>query len=556
MLKSDYTMTQAEKHVLEKYSRNKRRAVNKNIPKIYKDGDYFSEEGVEGIYKDDGVIIEVNDEPKDEQLDQKEWGHLALRHSLAISSIVKVKEVKASTFFNKPKLSHLAVYLEKNNSNVVFVNTTLTITQKRNLEIYLNSYVSENFERIRRHNLKSAEKFGDATETHSEFSGASGPEDNNENIVKLRVLDRFDVILSIFASRAQSQISKYQLELAYLKSAKSRVNRGGNGLSTSFLTSFSDFDPSTFIKEGIVSEKEVVSAKQSGTKGTMGGSGEKQIELEKRLIANRETLLKEKLTEATKIRNKDILQRKERNLVFPTVSLIGYTNSGKTAIMNLLSNSDLESRDLLFQTLGTTMKKVSVYRNGSNSFLLLDTVGFISNLPHELVESFKSTLEETFHSDVLLHVVDVSNPMWEFQSKIVYSILDEIYPNKDYKPKIVEVWNKIDLLENLNDLKLKLEVCKFPVVPISALESTNIPALMKQIMTKTNEIFNKKESVIEVPFEKHTKVLDWLKKNVGEPSAIKYSDDGDRVSIKIAMNESQTSMYMENFVILRDKKKK
>lgn len=494
-------------------------------------------------------MIDLTNETDDENLKESEWKDITLRHSLAISSIIKVNEVKSSTFFNKNKLSNLASYLEVNKSNIIFVNYTLTITQKRNLEKYLNNYLTEKLDRVRKYNLKSAEKEGDATDTHSDFSAVSDTEVSEvDKSEKVKVLDRFDIILFIFASRAKSLISKYQLELAYLKAAKAKLHRGGLSTYQSFISGFSGLITSEFIKEHFDTTKEIVSGKQSAGKGSVGGSGETQLEIEKRNISNREKFLKDKLTSATTIKSKEIENRKSRNLLLPSVSLIGYTNSGKTAIMNLLTKADLESEDKLFQTLSTTIKKVTTGRLGGNSFLLLDTVGFISNLPHELVESFKSTLEETFHSDILLHIIDISNPMWEYQSKIVYSILDEIYPDKNYKHKVIEIWNKIDLLPNMNNLKDKAEGISFPVVPISALNKTNLKGMMSEIKNKIDLNFEKSSSILQTPFDKHYKILEWLRLNVGEPDKINYSNDGAMVAIKISMTKGQNEAYLQNFV--------
>ncbi len=143
--------------------------------------------------------------------------------------------------------------------------------------------------------------------------------------------------------------------------------------------------------------------------------------------------------------------------------------------------------------------------------MLIDTIGFISHLPHELVESFKSTLEEILYADVLIHVVDISNPMWEYQSKVVYSVLDELYPDKSYEKKIFEVWNKIDLVTDLEEIKLRVSMNKYRVVPISAKERVNLNKLIKEIKLKVDEQFGKSPTNLKVSFESHEKVLNWLR---------------------------------------------
>lgn len=522
-------------------------------------------------------MIEVDNDKEEMELDESEWKNMILRHSLAVSSIIKVNETKASTYLNKYVMSRLTSYLEENKINVVFVNSTLTFTQKRNMEKYFNDYLLDKLDRVRRYNLKSSEKEGDATDTHSEFSNISEASDFSDvesnleisskvSSTKIKVLDRFDVILFIFASKANSNISKFQLELAYLKSAKSKLNRGGSSAFKSYIKGLSGIIKSQFISETIDTTKEIVSGKQSSGKGSLGGSGEKQIELEKRMIATRENELKERIFKASEQKKKEILSRKENNPI-PSVSLIGYTNSGKTAIMNLLAKSNLDSEDVLFQTLSTTIKKVDTNKKGSNSFFLMDTVGFISNLPLELVDSFKSTIEEMLYSDVILHVIDVSNPMHEYQSKVVYSILDDIYKkngdvNLEYKKRVIEVWNKIDLLSSIDEIKKKIQVREEQddqskindnndnsrvIVPISALEKVNIKNLIKEIEIMINLIFNRKEYSIEVLYEDYNSIYEWLKNISSEPRKVGYSKNGTKVGFKVYFDEVQKDVFMKSF---------
>jgi len=189
--------------------------------------------------------------------------------------------------------------------------------------------------------------------------------------------------------------------------------------------------------------------------------------------------------------------------------------------MNLISKTELESKNNLFQTLTTVIKKyVSFHLNNlrirfpnqQNAFLL-DTVGFISNLPHELVESFKATLEEIFTADILLHIIDISNPQYEFQKEIVYKVLDEIYPKDyNYKTKIIEVWNKIDLLNNSSfDVQENMNKSEYSVVPISATKKINIQMLYEEITNKLNKDQGKILRKLSVSFEEFDKTLKWMK---------------------------------------------
>ncbi len=227
---------------------------------------------------------------------------------------------------------------------------------------------------------------------------------NIEATLKCRVIDRNNLILDIFAYRARSSYARTQVELAQYQYLLPRLT----GMWTHL-------------------------EKQQGGIG-LKGPGEKEIETDRRVIKDRITLLKEKLK---KIDKQKITQRKNRSGMI-RVALVGYTNAGKSTIMNLLSKSDVFAEDKLFATLDTTVRKVVI---GNLPFLLSDTVGFIRKLPHALIESFKSTLDEVFEADVLIHVVDISHPEFEEQMDVVNQTLAEIKAND--KP-VITVFNKID----------------------------------------------------------------------------------------------------------------
>ena len=227
---------------------------------------------------------------------------------------------------------------------------------------------------------------------------------NIEQVLKCKVLDRTHLILDIFSKRAQTAHAKVQVELAQYQYLLPRLTRMWTHLE-----------------------------KQRGGIG-MRGPGEKEIETDRRIIRDRISLLKAKLQEIDKQKS---TQRGNREK-YVRVALVGYTNVGKSTIMNLLSKSDVFAENKLFATLDTTVRKV-VFDN--LPFLLSDTVGFIRKLPHTLVESFKSTLDEIRETDLLLHVVDISHPDFEEQIEIVNRTLSEI--DAGGKPMII-IFNKID----------------------------------------------------------------------------------------------------------------
>jgi GTP-binding protein HflX len=216
----------------------------------------------------------------------------------------------------------------------------------------LNNYINENNDRIRSYNLKSSLKpEGEPTDTESNFSEAPTNE-GNKGDRQIQIFDRFNIILSIFAQRAHSEMSQLQIELAYLKYIKSRLARGGHA---NYEKIYKEFKGSFFTDHA--TNFEVVSGKQSTVKGSVGGSGETQLELEKRKVSLREGQIKEILAKLTERRKIEREYRREKASSIPTFALLGYTNAGKTALMNSMAGTSLESENKLFQTLTTIIKR-------------------------------------------------------------------------------------------------------------------------------------------------------------------------------------------------------
>ena len=291
---------------------------------------------------------------------------------------------------------------------------------------------------------------------------------NIEKAVNIKTIDRSDLILDIFARRAKTAQAKAQVELAQyqyilprLRGMWKHLERLGGGIGTR-------------------------------------GPGESEIETDRRIVREKISLLRRKLTE---IEKQAFTQRKERG-EFIRVALVGYTNVGKSTIMNLLSKSDVLAENKLFATLDTTTRKI-VFEN--TPFLLSDTVGFIRKLPHHLIESFKSTLDEVKESDILLHVVDISHRMYEDQMKVVNATLVELGCGD--KP-IITVFNKMDAYEKntfdewlekdvrdalLHELKKRWENetdsrCVF----ISAIERRDIDRFRTTLLNLVREMYTKR----------------------------------------------------------------
>ncbi|MDD4343803.1 MAG: GTPase HflX, partial [Eubacteriales bacterium] len=306
--------------------------------------------------------------------------------------------------------------------------------------------------------------------------------------LNVKIIDRTNLILDIFAQRAKSNEGKLQVELAQLKYLLPRIM--GQGLALSRL---------------------------GGGVGTRG-PGETKLETDRRHIRRRIESLENQLQSVKQRR--DIQKQNRIKKELPLVSLVGYTNSGKSTLLNTLSNDNIYAEDLLFATLDTTTRAIT-FEDSGNKVLLTDTVGFISNIPHQLISAFKSTLEEVVEADLLLHVVDISNPNWENQLKVVNKVLEEL---KALDKNMIYVFNKIDAVDKDNvHLSLDREF-----YTISAKTGEGIKELLKGIEKHSyNNIIIK----ILIPYQ-DSKTLS-LAHQHGEVQETEHLDDGSLLTLKI-----------------------
>ncbi len=325
---------------------------------------------------------------------------------------------------------------------------------------------------------------------------------NLEKELNIKVIDRTALILEIFGERAQTSEGKLQVELAHLTYQRSRLVRSWTHLE-----------------------------RQRGGAGFLGGPGETQIELDRRIIDNKIVRIKKELEKVKQTRG---LQRGARQKVpYPVVALVGYTNAGKSSLFNRIANAGVFAEDLLFATLDNTLRKIKL--PSGREVILSDTVGFISDLPHELIMSFRATLEEVLAADIIVHVRDIANENTAVQRRDVISVLKSLGLNEaEEQSNYIELLNKTDLLSPEQQKNLKQNKKK-NTLPVSALTGAGI----EEFLHKIDEILSEQNKTVSLNIPAADgALLAWLHQNA---LILNTKLHEDKLCLELKINEANLS---------------
>lgn len=327
---------------------------------------------------------------------------------------------------------------------------------------------------------------------------------NLEKAWHCKVIDRTALILEIFGARARTHEGKLQVELAALSYQKGRLVRSWTHLE-----------------------------RQRGGAGFMGGPGETQIEIDRRIINDRITKLKKELKQV--VRTRELHRHTRREVPFPVVAIVGYTNAGKSTLFNRLTHAKVLAQDKLFATLDPTMRAITL--PSGLKIILSDTVGFVSNLPTELVAAFRATLEEVVEADVLLHVRDISHEDTDAQKSDVLDVLKSLLSEADVETRVLEIHNKIDLLDADKQHAYAHSPSHMPV-GFSALKGGGVERLLTRVDERLTEMFLQTLHVKVTPQDTHN--LQWLYKNA---KILEQKQDNEYIWLSVQLTKENAARW-------------
>ena len=327
---------------------------------------------------------------------------------------------------------------------------------------------------------------------------------NLEKAWVAKVIDRTGLILEIFGERASTKEGRLQVELAHLNYQRGRLVRSWTHLE-----------------------------RQRGGGGFMGGPGETQIEADRRMLRERITKLERELEQV--VRTRQLHRSKRKKVPHPIVALVGYTNAGKSTLFNRITGAGVLAEDMLFATLDPTLRRMKLPHG--RTVILSDTVGFISDLPTHLVAAFRATLEEVLEADLILHVRDMADPARDAQSADVLRILADLgIDEAEQNARILEVWNKVDLLEpEEHDALMARAASTEGVMAVSAISGEGIDPLMDQIATRLSGVLSETTITLK-PQQLH--LLPWFYEHTIVDERRDLEDGAVELDIRLASAEA------------------
>ncbi len=395
-----------------------------------------------------GVALSKEDKPiAEEHLKELESLAQTLGLETKLNVVVSLKNYDAATYIGSGKVSELADQVHREGIDVIIFDDEISPNQQRNLE----------------------------------------------QVFKKPVIDRTELILEIFATRAQSKEAQLQIELAQIRYQLPRLKRMWTHLSR----------------------------QRTGGAGYLKGEGEKQIEIDRRILKAKIAKLEKELKEVRATRETQRHQRLKTKI--PAFAIVGYTNAGKSTLLNALTDAGVITEDKLFCTLDTTTRKFTLPNH--QNILLVDTVGFIRKLPHTLVEAFKSTLEEVCYTDILLHIIDISHPAAKEHAEATMQVLKELKADK--KP-MINVLNKVDALSNpLLVTRYRMEFLKS--IGISAKEKSGFEDLLEMMMREIKAL--RKVYRVKIPQSEYALIAQVMKE--GQVLTSEYDENDVIMGVEI-----------------------
>lgn len=325
---------------------------------------------------------------------------------------------------------------------------------------------------------------------------------NLETEWKVKVIDRTGLILEIFGRRASTKEGVLQVELAHLNYQKGRLVRSWTHLE-----------------------------RQRGGGGFMGGPGETQIEADRRLLQERIIKLERELDQVR--RTRQLHRAKRKKVPHPIVALVGYTNAGKSTLFNRVTGAEVLAEDMLFATLDPTLRRMKLPHGAM--VILSDTVGFISNLPTHLVAAFRATLEEVLEADLILHVRDMSDPDRNAQAADVEAILKSLGVGEDQPRKMLEVWNKVDLLEPESAEALRARAATGDAIVVSAVTGEGVDTLLAAIEARISGELTTRTVLLDA---QHLTIMSWIYDRGRVKDRIDHEDGSVEITAEFTASDS------------------